>query len=220
MLPAKGIWRWDFWPHSSSRNEEQSFAFTKNFGSMLRSLVLSEIANNLFVYPTRSTMEMDSVRFAVVLPTEIPDASVPPLSIRIEGTDQNAFIDTTVHLKGSNINTYSAVLPPLPPGNYSYTTKIQNKKRVYRFSDSLTIHLDKSEFMINGQNTLLLKELGTPLVVKDSKTIRTFLESLEKENSSHIVSDTFRIKQTWVLLAMLMLLFAAEWILRRIAALD
>jgi hypothetical protein len=214
FCPVKGIWRWDFWPMSSDRAESELFSFSNILLANAKELLLDNISNELVLYPAQPLHETDSVKFMMSLPSSIPVFESFKLNIKIQ--NENAGIDTLINYYPTGLNRQMLSFGALPEGKYGVSSKISAGSVRAEFSDSFTVNRDMSELSVLAQNTQYLQEFANPLDFKDSAAIHALFTSWNETNSGkNTVTETIRISRSWLLLSALLLLLAAELILRR-----
>ena len=214
FCPVKGIWRWDFWPMSSDRAENELFSFSNILLANAKELLLDNISNELVLYPAQTLHETDSVKFMMSLPSSVPVFESFKLNIKIQ--NENAGIDTLLNYYPTGLNRQLLSFGALPEGKYSVSSKISAGSVRAEFSDSFTVNRDMSELSVLAQNTQYLQEFAHPLDFKDSAAIHALFTSWNEANSvKNTITETIRISRSWLLLSALLLLLTAELILRR-----
>ena len=83
------------------------------------------------------------------------------------------------------------------------------------FPDSVFIDQDRSEYLVQGQNNSLLRALAQPLDNFSDSSLRNAFFSSSAEMKQP-VKETVRLNRSWPLLLIILLVFAAEWIMRRV----
>ena len=216
----RDIWRWDFWPLSLGRNKEQPFAFSDRIISLAKNLLLANISRGFFMYPSQEPSETDSLRFHILFPASLNETSVVNVHFVMWGRE-GKMSDTTISMVGGPTVRSVTVTPPMRPGLYRYESSASSGQLSYAFSDSLVIGNDRTELMISGQNISLLNELAQPLDINDSIAVKSFRAAhSSRESGGEPVQEQIQLHRSWVLLWLILVLFATEWIIRRRMELD
>ena len=53
-LAARDFWRWDFWPMSLARSEEQAYSFSDLFTNTIKDKLLEQLSDHFLVYPSKT----------------------------------------------------------------------------------------------------------------------------------------------------------------------
>lgn len=214
-IAAREFWRWDFWPLSVGEGEEEAFSFSQILLSSLKNALSSQLGNGYYAYPSEMPAASIPTTFALLFPPAIAAQSNPTISFlfRKEGKKIG---DTTLHYYYSGTSRPTTVFPPLDRGFYQYETVLKSAGYSAVYRDSLYVGKESAEFMSGDQNTSLLKELGRGLNLSeiDGNTFSTDNEG------GRMLRETVQISRTWPLLIIILILFAAEWTLRKIKELD
>jgi len=219
FCPVRGIWRWDFWPMSSDRAESELFSFSNTLLAATKELLLDNISDEFILYPAQTLHETDSARFMMSLPSNIP--IFEPFKLEVKIQNENTGIDTTFNYYPTGLNRQPLSFGALPEGKYSISSKITAGSVRAEFSDSFTVNRDMSELSVLAQNTQYLQEFAHPLNLSDSAALHALFTSWNEINSrKNTVTETIRISRSWLLLSVLLLLLAAELIMRRRYGID
>jgi len=219
FCPVNGIWRWDFWPMSSDRAESELFGFSNILLAKVKELLLDNISDEFLLYPAQTLHETDSAKFMMSLPSSIPIFETFKLEVKIQ--NENISIDTTLNYYPTGLNRQPLSFKALPEGKYSIASKITAGSVKAEFSDSFTVNRDMSELSVLAQNTQFLQEFAHPLDFNDSAALQALFTSWNEVNSAkNTVTETIRISRSWLLLSVLLLLLAAELIMRRKYGID
>jgi len=219
FCPVKGIWRWDFWPMSSDRAESELFSFSNTLLETAKELLLDNISDEFILYPPHSLHETDSARFIMSLPSSIPIFETFKLEVKIQ--NENISIDTVLNYYPTGLNKQPLSFRTLPEGKYSISSKITAGSIKAEFIDSFTVNRDMSELSVLSQNTQYLQEFAHPLDFNDSAALHTLYTSWNEVNSAkNTVTETIRISRSWLLLSLMLLLLAAELVMRRKYGID
>ncbi|GBU20867.1 hypothetical protein R80B4_00754 [Fibrobacteres bacterium R8-0-B4] len=216
---VKGIWRWDFWPMASDRTENELFSFSNTLLSVAKDLLLDNISDQLILYPANTLTETDSARFFMSLPSAVPIFEPVKLSLQIRNDGTN--IDTNITYRPNALNKQPLSLPILPPGRYAIAASLTAPGVKAAFSDSFTVNVDMSELSVLSQNTQYLQEFAQPLDMADSVATNAVFDSWERRSAEkNTVTETVRINRSWLLLCIILILLAAELVLRRARGVD
>jgi len=219
FCPVKGIWRWDFWPMSTDRAENELFNFSNTLLSLAKELLFDNISDQLILYPAGTLYETDSAKFMMSLPAAVPIFEPLKLSVQIQNDD--TVIDTVLDYHPNGLNKQPLSFPALPQGRYAISSSLKSGVVNAAFADSFTVNKDMSELSVLAQNTQYLQEFANPLDLKDTLGIRhTFDSWVQRSTEKNTVTETARINRNWLLLSIVLLLFATELILRRRCGVD
>jgi len=216
---VRGIWRWDFWPMASDRAENELFSFSNTLLSVAKDLLLDNISDQLILYPASTLTETDSARFFMSLPAAVP--IFEPVNISLQIRNDGITIDTAVTYRPNGLNKQPLSLPILPPSRYAIAATLTAPGVKAAFSDSFTVNVDMSELSVLSQNTQYLQEFAQPLDMTDSIATNAVFDSWERRSAEkNTVSETVRISRSWLLLCIILILLAAELVLRRARGVD
>jgi hypothetical protein len=218
-LNAVGYWRWDFWPLSISRGEEQPFLFSEYLIAHLKEMLLSKISGDFYAYPEAQINSDDSTVFALSLPSELPIPTDIDITVTVQGTTSSYRKTSICKLTSTGSKLQFVKIPPLKAGKYTYNCEFSAVQKNFTCSDSLTIEENSLELSVQGQNTTLLNQFAQEVKFTSDSALNEFLHNLKTDKRSP-VQDYFRITRSWMILSILFLLFALEWGLRRKYDLD
>jgi hypothetical protein len=109
-------------------------------------------------------------------------------------------------------------LKTLPAGHYRFKVSAAFSPSAANvrcpFPDSVSVDQDRSEYMARGQNTALLHTFAQPLDDFSEPSLRSVFNS--SAGTKLPVKETIHFNRSWPLLVLILLIFSAEWILRRI----
>jgi hypothetical protein len=211
------LWRWDFLPLAVSPDEERIFTVSDRLITLAREVLSSGLSDGLLLYPASRLMTADSLRFRIAFPASVPVPAPARLSCTFTGENLRQY-DTSFTMTITGSVHQGVTIKPLDPGIWRLETVAVAGKERYRFSDSVAIDDDRSEYMVKGQNIPLLNEIAQPLNVDDSSLQKVVFTN--DDAAIQPIKKTFHISRSWPLLLVLFLLFGIEWILRRSFRLD
>lgn len=214
----RGIWRWDFWTQASDRVKDSTL-FSDIIITHLEELVEYNRNQALFAYPVLSPVyETDSIAFRISVPRSIAGFRDKKCGFTVVNLSRDTLFTCAVRNLFST-DKPGVTVPPLKQGTYLYTCSMVSDTGAMLYSDTLKVMADNSECTISGQNTLLLNELASPITIPEifSKIISPPEYAGGKPDT---IRQTLRINRTWLLLSIIVMLFAAEWIMRRRWKLD
>ncbi|NLG17761.1 MAG: hypothetical protein GX556_10560 [Fibrobacter sp.] len=217
VIASRDIWKWDFWPMSVSRQEEESFLFSDHLISVLKEMLLANLSDRFFAWP-QYLNNSESARFALSFPSEIPVSSSLKISFQFSDLSGKPLKDTTFNIINTGSAKQYAILQPLEPGAYLFSSSASFENRTFSFKDSLYAEPDRSEFMVTGQNTAVLKEFGREIDLNDSSAIAEVFSNRTINTEASV--NSFRITRSWFLLIAIFLLLLTEWGYRRFSGLD
>ena len=218
-LAARDFWRWDFWPMSLARSEEQAYSFSDLFINTIKNKLLEQLSDHFFVYPSKEQRESDSLIFSVSFPSEISISSDIKLTFSLSDFSRKRILDTSFTITNTGSSNQSVSLTGISAGSYLYKCTASSNAKTFTYKDTLYIRPDISEFMITGQNLLFLREIGQDVDLSDSIAISRFIGTKLSAKAS-ATPQSFKLNRSWWMLAAIFLLFAIEWIFRRRELLD
>ncbi|HAJ79073.1 MAG TPA: hypothetical protein DCO75_04815 [Fibrobacteres bacterium] len=223
ILTARDIWKMEFLPLSVTENETSSFLF--NITEIARSRLCSGLNRDFFAYPANPEIyEGDSCMFELVLPPEIvqADALLSKSTINFSVSNNSGKLtDTTFIAQDFNASGIQMLrLRPFQAGTMIYKAILKTGGNNLVVIDTMIVGKNDLEFSIAGQNTSLLNQLAIPLDSTELKKIRAAAigETFKKKQPGETL--TFQIRQSWPVLALIILLFVIEWIVRKKIGLD
>ena len=214
FFPVRGLWRWDFWPMSSDRAENELFSFSNAILSAAKELLLDNISDQLILYPANTLTETDSARFMMSLPAAVPIFEPVKLSVQIKNS--NTAIDTTMNYSPTGLNRQPLSFGALPPGRYAISSSLDGGGVKAAFADSFTVNKDMSELSVLAQNTQYLQEFAQPLDTRDTPATNSIFDAWDRRSAEkNTITETVRVHKSWLLLGIMLTLLAAELALRR-----
>ena len=219
---AKGLWRWDFWPKSLGDKKDTKF-FTDFLIDRMQELIHYNTNKTFYIYPDVSPVyETDSLSFKIALPSYLYNFPSVKTDFNITTPHGDTVFDSSFNLMPFQANSLSLKTPPLHRGKYLYTCSITTKKGKVMYRDSIKIYTDNSELRVLGQNTIMLKDIARPVTFSDTAYINALFtdkkSNLAKRSETTI--RTLKINRSWIMLALILILFGIEWVLRRAWRLD
>jgi hypothetical protein len=111
-------------------------------------------------------------------------------------------------------------LRPFRAGTMIYKAILKTGGNNLVVVDTMIVVKNDLEFSIAGQNTSLLNQLAIQLDSTELKKIRAAAigETFKKKQPGETL--TFQIRQSWPVLALIILLFVIEWLTRKKIGLD
>jgi len=219
ILNIRDFWRWDFWPMSHNRGEEQPFLFSELLISTFKEMLINSISGTFFAFPYSTVNPDDSAVFALSLPRDIPVPSdiAVILAIKRAGALIPAYSRHTLTTTGASLQTIKS--QPLDTGTYIYSCELTSKGRSFHYSDTLTVRNACRELLVRQQNRSLLDEFAQVIPVQSDSLLYSFLRKLSA-NGHEPGEEYLHITRSWLLLSLLFGLLALEWMLRRKWKLD
>ncbi len=223
-IAAQDLWHIDFWPLSVD-GLRGAAPFLQCVVSFVKQRILHNSAGDFLVYPSASELyENDSLSFNVVLPSDLADIfreehpalesrglpvrfTVDSLTRTVYSTD-SALIDIMEFQRGT------VVLPPLRSGAYRYRCNLEYHGLKREFSDSLYIDRNQEELSVQGQNAVLLDQMGLPLKANSVKSVLEAYAAASAVKRPTVV-DSLELGKSWELLSVILALLALEWLFRR-----
>jgi hypothetical protein len=220
-IAGQDLWRLDFWPLSAARQSE-SESFIQHVASFVKQQIVQNNTSGFLVYPSSSELfENDSVRLTLMLPSD-PNARNfqqsgpydPMASFIVDTLSKTVLSSGPLKIDMDDPFRGTVMLPPLSHGTYRYQCAIEFGGTRYEFHDTLHIDPNQEELSVPGQNTVLLNQIGLPL---QQNSVRAVLEAYAAASTSKrdIVADTFELRKSWPLLAVILGFLTLEWLVRR-----
>jgi hypothetical protein len=215
---ATDAWRWDFWPLAVEPDEGRVFGFSERLIELTKEVLINGLSEELLFFPAAQLSESDSLQFLAVFPSHLPIPSGIFLSITFSSTGTVPY-DTAFEINFTGSPHHIVRLKTMPAGHYrlKVSAAASTPSAVMRcsFPDSVSIDKDRSEYLVQGQNNSLLQGLAQPLDNFSDSSLRSIFFRSGTE-MKHPVKETMRLNRNWPLLLIIFLVFAAEWIMRRI----
>jgi len=216
-LTGYGLWRWRLMAQGS---EETAPVFASLLSSAIRWLTGPEGERRVRVAPER---EQFAGGEPVAFTGQVYDESARPVedaqvTVRIGGAGQHP--ETELHGLGNG--RYEGALEGLPPGDYTYEATAAGGGHVLgNDSGSFTVGGLNLEFIDTRMHPDVLRAIayrsgGAYVDAADAGALKGMiasLPSLRAREDAH--ADTLELHRTAYILALIIVLFAAEWILRK-----
>jgi hypothetical protein len=225
------LWRMDFWPLSLTK-ESESPTFMRYISALTKGLLVSNLSGNLFVYPSSPELyEYDSLPFTILLPSTAGPApaasgasempSGPGNALRFTASNGSGIvIDTVVRAVSPGVSGMASFkLPPLSCGAYRYTCSMTMGTGRINYADSFFVSLNRLEYSVQAQNTVLLNEFALPLGEGTAGAVRKAYAAHAQARHA-TVTEYLEIRQSWILLAIIVAFFTLEWVGRKKSGLD
>jgi hypothetical protein len=226
-LTAKEAWSMEFLPLGMDWENENA-SLLQDVLSIVKDQLANKFNRAFFLYPDASQFsEYDSCSFSMVLPSEVEAFSSQTQKqcrCRIDFSikqGERRILDTSFipDISGfSNVPGFRC--RPLQTGTYSYDAVLSYGETRRRWIDTFSVRNGDLEFSIQGQNTILLNQMGIPLDMSDSAAVSAIINGNPQQFPHATDTRFFQIKQSWPLLAIIAALFTLEWIIRRKNGLD
>jgi hypothetical protein len=208
-----GLWRWDFWPMSTARGEEEPFLFSEYLIALCKEMIISKTGSDLFAFPDFDKSGNDSLVFAVSLPSELPLSQSVSLELRLLSPSGKP-----IHMSISKLTTTGSLLyikTPFPSDStICYDVALKHTNKQFRYQDCFINQYANRELLVDNQNTLLLNQFAQPLQLDSDSVITTFFANLSNE-SKPLIKQVLPLRRTWWLIALILILFSTEWYLRK-----
>lgn len=220
VAAARGIWRWDFWPLGVEETPATS-RFTDFLMERIVELAETNANRSFYAYPTESPVyETDSLKLALAFPASLADLNATEVSVTIVSENADTVVRTVEQVAPRGANAAQVSIPPLRAGSYRYECRVLRGSRPLSYADRLTVGMSDAELRVTGQNRVLLEQVASPLDAADSASVRAVVERLAAGPRAETVTRTIKLRQSAAMLALLVVLLAVEWFLRRAWRLD
>lgn len=219
FCPVEGLWRWDFWPMSISRAENESFVFSSILLSQAREILLNHLSDSFILYPPEPVSETDSVHLMMALPSTTP--VFEPLELFLTIKDSGIVLDTSIQYTPQGLNKQQLSLRPLPTGNYEITSRLKTGTSTFSSNGSLSVRPDNNELSVSEQNRTFLEEFARPLDMNDSTAMHELYSILnQRSTENRTVKERIRIQRSWILLGLILSFVLLELLLRKKWSID
>jgi hypothetical protein len=213
QVSFQGLWRWDFWPMSSSRGEEEPFLFSDYVIALCKEMIIAKTGSDLFAYPEFDKSDDDSLVFAVSLPSELPLSQPVSLELRV-----GSFSGKPIHLSTSKLTTTGSlqyIKTPFPHDTIiCYDIAFNYATKQFRYQDCIINQYKDRELLVDNQNTSLLNQFAQPLEFDSDSAVNAFFTNMSTEPKP-LIKQVLSLKRTWWLIALILILFSVEWYLRK-----
>ena len=229
VIAAQDLWRMDFWPLSVEGSRGPA-SFLQCLIAFIKQRILRNSARNFFVYPSGSEVrENDSISFTVMLPSDLAEnfqeehgASESggwSVGFTIDSLARTVYRTAAAPIDFMESTRGTVTLPSLPSGSYRYRCTLEYRGRKLEYSDSLVVDPNQEELSVPGQNTVLLDQLGIPLKPNSGKAVVEAFAGTSSSKRATII-DTLDLRKSWILLSVIVVLLAIEWLIRRKSGLE
>jgi hypothetical protein len=220
VAASRDLWRWDFVARAFADRRERASPFSRALLDMVRGLLAANLGDSFFAYPNRLPLhEAEPITLTIVSPAGLKASSNAQARFRLVTAALDTIVDSVLALHSGAASGTPIVLPRRPRGLYTFSCELLGDLSRYRFADSLRVEEDNSELQAMGQNTTLLGQIARPLEPTDS-ALHALVALPAASRSRQTTVQTLHVRQTWCLLALILGLFALEWMLRRRLLLD
>jgi len=217
-IPARELWRTDFWPQSANDQNGKAALFQVLLG-YIKNQLGKAAGDNFIVYPAvQQIYEGDSIALTVLFPNATAGAAIEHPVIhysipKVFAADKNISVFMKEPANGI------AILPPLKAGTYGITFSYNENGRHFTYTDSLFVNINNDENAVTGQNVSLLNQLAAPLGNVSAQTIsKDFLDA--KSRGRNMITDEISVHKSGILIGIILVLLCSEWFLRRKNDLD
>ena len=228
-VAGRELWHIDFLPLAVAK-EGETPGFIRCVTTFVKNRLVSNLRENLAAYPSAAELfEHDSIPVTVLLPADLNAADVyggnagPAHGFDVRFTidlSGKKIVDSLFALAGIDPQNRAQVkLPPLAAGSYRFTCSAVLGGRQRSFSDTLYVGANSPELSARAQNTVLLNQFAIPLKSGNAREVRALYDA-HSEGKRATVSRYLQLRQTWILLALIIALLTAEWVVRRKKGLD
>lgn len=215
FVVGEGLWRWRLNNFKISGNFE---AFDELIQKMIQYLALKENEDNFNVYHPALFQETDNVEFTAELYNDSYQlVNTPDVSIRIKNASSQEFS----YLFDRTNDYYSLNAGNLEPGDYTFEAETQLGNQHFAEKGSFSIVRNEVELQNNQADFGVLYQLAqqTGGQFAPFENYGILLDAIE--NNNQITTQQYKqsVQTEWinlkVLFLMLLLLFGAEWFLRK-----
>jgi hypothetical protein len=223
-IAGRDLWRMDFWPLSVATRSETA-SFLQYITAFVKQRVVLNNIRSFCAYPSASELyENDSLFFTVLLPSDFNDiggnatrsGDNAQVTVRfiIDSLSRTVYTTGPLPVNFKEPLRGTVTLPPLAGGTYHYRCTIEAKGQSGSIEDSLYVDNNREELSVTGQNTMLLDQFGIPL---KNNSVAAVLDAYAGASASKRITvfDTVEIRKSWFLLSVIIILMAAEWLVRR-----
>lgn len=209
----QGLWRWDFWPMSNSRGEEESFLFSEYLILLCKEMIIARTGSDLFAYPDFDKSGNDSIVFAVSLPAELPLSQSVSLDFQLLSSSGVLIHKSTSTLTATGSLHY--VKTPFPSDStMCYEVALKYANQQFRYQDCFINQYATRELLVDNQNKLLLNQFAQPILLDTDSSITAFISNVSIESKS-LIKQVLPLRRTWWLIMLILILFSIEFYIRK-----
>ncbi len=218
----RDFWRWDFLPLAhTAGGEADVFRFSGMLPDAAVATLLELQTDTLLAFPRGRPVANRPVEMIIAVPTAtIPYLQPFTVHCTLSDTGGNTALDTAVTFIAGGTLLQRVTLPPLDTGAFTAVCSLSTGSRHYRSAVTVTVNNNDAEQRVTSQNKQLLNEMGQPLTLSDTTLLARIFTGKNGFQKQDPVAEKFRIRQSWWMLALLLLLLGGEWLLRRMVRLD
>ena len=212
-----GLWRWRLMAQGSP---ETATLFASFLSSAIRWLTGPEGGRTVSVRPAR---EQFAGGEPVTFTAQVYDESARPVEdaqVTVQIAGANGRPETELHALGNG--RYEGALEGLPPGSYTYAaTAVRTGHALGRDAGSFTVGGLNLEFLDTRMNADLLRSIayrsgGQFVDAAEAGALKGMLAALPALRAREDArADALQLHRSGWILALVVMLLAAEWILRR-----
>lgn len=215
IVTGTGLWQWRLYDYLYNENHE---AFDDLINQMALYLSVKSDKSFFRIASKNIYNENEPVEFSAELYNDSYELiTEPDISIKITGEDKKQY-DA---LFSKQNNGYYLNMGELPTGNYAWSASVKNGNKLYKKSGSFTIR----ELVVETQNLVadhqLLQNIaqttnGQFLTVEEMDKLTELIKINDEIKSTASYEKQYApILNSWLYFALLMILFATEWFLRK-----
>jgi hypothetical protein len=218
FLGLTNFWKWDFSPLVSDLGEEHAFSFSRRIVETVKEILLSNVSSKYIFFINNDVHSSN----ALIIDHYIPQNFDFNEKVAIHCTAKNSSgikLDSTIVTSVNGSGIFRTSFPPLPEGNYMFSTSIEGKNGTFTCTDSAFIRSDNREFLVKGQNEYIFTDIAQPIIPADSTFFSNILNNISTATMVP-VKTTFTINRNWTLLLLILIIYGTELFLRRRWELD
>jgi hypothetical protein len=208
--------------------ENETGSLLRDVLSIVKESATQRLNRTFFMYPSASEInEFDSCVFCIVMPPEMIEMQNTPAGMASGRIDfsirrgERRMLDTTfAPALATLLGTQTFICRPLPAGTYSYSARLSVGKKLFSSVDTMVVGNNDIELSPLGQNTVLLNQIAVPLNTNDPRLFSDLIDRNSKVQRNAMTTQVFQLKRSWLLLGIIIALFALEWAIRRKEGLD
>lgn len=213
QVSFQGLWRWDFWPMSSLRGEEEPFLFSEYLIALCKEMIIASKGSDLFTYPDFDRSESDSLVFAVSLPSELKLSQLVSLDLRLLSSSGEP-----VQMSQSQLTTTGSlhyIKIPFPRDSIiCYEASLKHGNKQFNYQDCFFNQYMNRERSVGTQNTSLLNQYALPVQLNSDSAIATFFAA-HSDTPKPPIKQIIPLRRSWWLITLILVLFSVEWYFRK-----
>ncbi|MBD3421191.1 MAG: hypothetical protein GF398_13830 [Chitinivibrionales bacterium] len=220
IVGAAGIWKWDFLPAGINSAEQETFA--RALLDIMKAKLIRKSAGSFLVHRSSGSAvsQAQGLSLRLLFPATWTKIEKAEVAINLNDSAHKIHFDSTCSLALGGFFEKQVHFPPLPPGRYSLSATARTGALTQHYTDELIVFGHNHELMITGQNHSLLNRISHPLTPSKEAYVKLLSNKKQVLSSPRTSAMNISVRQTWHFLLAILVLFGAEWWIRKRRSLD